>query len=274
MSKDNGGSGPRTVALVGPYGSGKTSLLESILAATGAVQRKGSVTAGNSVGDASAEARARQMSVDVNCATTHYLGERFTFLDCPGSIEFLQDTLNVLPGVDAAIVVCEPEPGKVQMLKPYLKRLEAMNIPHFVFVNKIDKASGALRDLLAFLQEASDKPLLLRQIPIWEKGAVSGFVDLALERAYVYHAHAALRNDRLVRRCAGSREGSPVRDAGEACRFRRASDGRTALGYRSAARGSVRRSRQGTVGRRSGAGADRLGRERQWHPPAAEGAAP
>ena len=190
MTKNNGGSGPRTVALVGPYGSGKTSLLESILAVTGAVQRKGTVAAGNTVGDASAEARARQMSVDVNCATTHYLGERFTFLDCPGSIEFLQDTLNVLPGVDAAIVVCEPEPAKVQMLKPYLKRLEQLGVPHFVFVNKIDKASGALRDLLAFLQEASDKPLLLRQIPIWEKGAVAGYVDLALERAYLYHPHA------------------------------------------------------------------------------------
>jgi elongation factor G len=190
MSKTNGGSGPRAVALVGPYGSGKTSLLESILAATGAVQRKGSVTAGSSVGDSAPEARARQMSVDVNCATTDYLGERFTFLDCPGSIEFLQDTLNVLPGVDAAVVVCEPEPDKVQMLKPYLKRLEALKIPHILFVNKIDKANGALRDLLSFLQEASDKPLLLRQIPIWEKGAVAGFVDLALERAYLYRPHA------------------------------------------------------------------------------------
>ena len=190
MTKDNGGSGPRAVALVGPYGSGKTSLLESILAATGAIQRKGSVTAGNSVGDSSPEARARQMSVDVNCATTHYLGERFTFLDCPGSIEFLQDTLNVLPGVDAAIVVCEPEADKVQMLKPYLKRLEQLGVPHFLFVNKIDKATGSLHDLLSFLQDASDKPLLLRQMPIWEKGAVTGYVDLALERAYVYRPHA------------------------------------------------------------------------------------
>ena len=190
MSKSNGGRGPRTVALVGPYGSGKTSLLESILAATGALQRKGSVSAGSSVGDAGAEARARQMSVDVNCATTEYLGERVTFLDCPGSIEFLQETLNVLPGVDAAVVVCEPDPNKVQMLKPYMKRLEEQGIPHFLFVNKIDKANGALRDILTFLQEASDKPLLLRQIPIWEQGAVTGFVDLALERAFVYRPHA------------------------------------------------------------------------------------
>lgn len=190
MPKSNGGSGPRTVALVGPYGSGKTTLLESLLMATGAIHRKGAVQQKNTVGDASPEARARQMSVEINCATTSFLGDHFTFLDCPGSIEFLQETLNVLPGIDAAVVVCEPEPAKVQMLKPYLKRLDDLNIPHFLFVNKIDKAGGSLRGLLTMLQDASDKPLLLRQIPIWEDNAVSGFVDLALERAYVYRSHA------------------------------------------------------------------------------------
>lgn len=190
MTRKNGGSGPRAVALVGPYGSGKTTLLESILAITGSVQRKGSVAQKNSVGDFSPEARARQMSVEVNCATAKYLDESFTFLDCPGSIEFLQDTLNVLPAIDAAVVVCEPDGAKVQMLKPFLKRLADLSIPHFLFINKIDKAPGNLRELLASLQEASDKPLLLRQIPIWEGGIVTGFVDLALERAYVYREHA------------------------------------------------------------------------------------
>ena len=189
MPKKNGGSGPRAVALVGPFGSGKTTLLESILAITGAVQRKGSVPQRNTVGDPSPEARARQMSVEVNCATTRYLDESFTFLDCPGSIEFLQETLDLLPGIDAAVVVCEPDAAKAQMLKPFLKRLSDHSIPHFLFVNKIDKANGTLRDLLASLQEASDKPLLLRQIPIWEDGVVTGFVDLALERAYVYREH-------------------------------------------------------------------------------------
>ncbi|MGB8365630.1 MAG: elongation factor G [Rhizomicrobium sp.] len=189
MSRKNGGNGPRAVALVGPYGSGKTTLLESILAATGAIQRKGMIIQKNMVGDSSPEARSRLMSVEVNCASAKYLDDDFTFLDCPGSIEFLQDTLNVLPAVDAAVVVCEPDAAKVQMLKPYLKRLADQGIPHFLFVNKIDKANGALRDLLANLQDASDKPLLLRQIPIWDNGVVSGFVDLALERAFVYREH-------------------------------------------------------------------------------------
>jgi elongation factor G len=191
MPRKNGGSGPRCVALVGPYGAGKTTLLESILSVTGAIQRKGSVPQRNTVGDASPEARARQMSVETNAANTRYMDETFTILDCPGSIEFLQETLNVLPGIDAAIVVCEPEAGKAAMLQPYLKRLADLNIPHALFVNKIDKASGAIRDLLAILQEVSPKPLVLRQIPIWENDIATGFVDLALERAYVYREHAA-----------------------------------------------------------------------------------
>jgi len=183
--------GPRCVAIVGPYGAGKTTLLESIIWITGAAHRKGSVTAGNTVGDFSAEARARQMSVEVNAATTSYLDESFTFLDCPGSIEFLQETLNVLPSVDAALVVCEPDSTKAAMLQPYLKRLAELNIPHGLFLNKIDKASGAIRDTLATLQDVAPKPLVLRQIPIWENGIAVGFVDLALERAHVYREHAA-----------------------------------------------------------------------------------
>jgi elongation factor G len=179
------------VALVGPYGAGKTTLLESILWITGAIQRKGSIQAGNTVGDSSPEARARQMSVETNCATTRYMDDSFTFLDCPGSIEFLQETLNVLPAVDAAIVVCEPESAKAGMLQPYLKRLADLGIPHGLFVNKIDKANASLRETLAILQEVSPKPLILRQIPIWENGIVTGYVDLALERAHVYREHAA-----------------------------------------------------------------------------------
>jgi elongation factor G len=183
--------GPRTVALLGPHGAGKTLLLESIATITGAVPRKGSVSAGTALGDTSPEARKRGMSLSVNVLTTRYLDEEFTFLDCPGSIEFLGDALNLLPLVDAAVVVCEPEPAKVAMLQPFLKRLSDAKIPHILFVNKFDKASGSLRTLLALLQGASDTPLLLRQIPIWDNGAASGFIDLALERAFAWRPHAA-----------------------------------------------------------------------------------
>lgn len=190
MPSASGGKGPRCVAVVGPYGSGKTALLESLLFACGAIGRKGSLAQKNTVGDYSPEARARQMSVDLNVASVVYLGQNFTFLDCPGSIEFLQDSLFAVSGVDAVVVVAEPDPAKVQMLRPYLKRLNDLAVPHLIYVNKIDKASGPVQDLFDLLQSASDRPLLLRQIPTATDGVVTGFVDLALERAFVYREHA------------------------------------------------------------------------------------
>jgi len=90
---------------VGPFQSGKTSLLEAILARTGAIRTAGSVDAGTSVGDASAEARHHKMSVGLTAATTSFMGDGYTFVDCPGSVEFAHDMRAALPGVDDAVVV-------------------------------------------------------------------------------------------------------------------------------------------------------------------------
>ena len=183
-------SGPRCIALVGPFQSGKTTLLEAILARTGAVQRQGTVDAGTTVGDASKEARHHKMSVEATFATTTFMGDNYTFVDCPGSIEFIQDMRSVLPAIDAAVVVCEADEKKVPQLQLILRELEDQNIPRFLFLNKIDKADKRVRDTIKLLQPASRAPLLLRQIPIWNGDIISGFVDLALERAYVYKEHA------------------------------------------------------------------------------------
>ncbi len=183
--------GPRCVALVGPYLSGKTTLLEAILFRTGAIERQGRVSQRSTVGDAAAEARAHGMSVELNTAFTDFLGDTYTFLDCPGSIEFMQDAHAALAGCDAAVVVCEPDEKKVPALQLILKELDRLKVPRILFINKIDKSENRLLDLLAYLQPASSTPLVLRQIPIWNNGIATGFVDLALERAFVYREHAA-----------------------------------------------------------------------------------
>ncbi|MGP0094156.1 MAG: elongation factor G [Xanthobacteraceae bacterium] len=192
MAQNGGASpkGPRCIALVGPFQSGKTTLFEALLARTGAIQRQGTVDAGTSVGDASKEARHHRMSVELSVATATFMGESYTFIDCPGSVEFIHDMRAVLPAVDAAIVVCEADDKKVPQLQLILRELEALNIPRFLFLNKIDKADRRVRDTLKLLQPASRKPLLLRQIPIWSDETIIGFVDLALERAFVYKEHA------------------------------------------------------------------------------------
>src|SRR5258707_3592388 len=189
--KESGPRGPRCIALVGPFQSGKTTLLEAILARTGAVQRQGTVETGTTVGDASKEARHHKMSVEVAVATTDFMGDSYTFVDCPGSVEFVHDMRAALPAVDAAVVVCELDEKKIPQLQLILRELEDQKIPRFLFLNKIDKADATIHDVLTVLQPASRSKLLLRQIPTFPGEIISGFVDLALERAFVYKEHAA-----------------------------------------------------------------------------------
>ncbi|WP_041321267.1 elongation factor G [Hyphomicrobium denitrificans] len=182
--------GARCVALIGPFASGKTTLLEAILARTGGISRAGSIAAKSTVGDNAPEAREHAMSVGVNVADISFLDDKFTVIDCPGSVEFAYEGTLALPACDMAVVVCEADPKRVAALQVILKQLEDAQIPHLIFLNKIDVSQTPLRDIIPGLQPASAKPLVLRQIPIWENGIATGFVDLASERAYVYREHA------------------------------------------------------------------------------------
>lgn len=185
-----GSTGPRCIAIVGPFQSGKTSLFEAILERTGAISRAGRVADGDTVGDSSAEARAHGMSIEPNVAAVQFLGEAMTFVDCPGSTEFMHEMRNVTPACDAAVVVCEADERKIPALQLILRELEEADIPRFLFINKIDTAARRIRETLALLQPASRTPLLLRQIPLWKDGIAVGFIDLALERAFIYREHA------------------------------------------------------------------------------------
>ncbi len=179
-------NGVRAVALVGPTGAGKTSLAEAMLFASGAITRLGSVEAGTTIGDSSPEARARRGSTEINLTRFEYLGDKFAVIDTPGAVGFAADGYAAMGSADMAIVVVDPEPERAALAEPILRRLDAMHIPHAVFVNKIDAARGRIRDLLEAMQPMSGAPLVARQIPIREGEKITGFVDIALERAHRY----------------------------------------------------------------------------------------
>ncbi|MGL5075516.1 MAG: elongation factor G [Waterburya sp.] len=187
---ENGIKNTRNVAIVGPYSSGKTTLLESILFVSGAITRKGTTKDGNTVGDSSTEARDRQMSVELSVASTKYQDINFTFLDCPGSVEFAQETYNTLVGAGVVIVVCEPVIEKVLTLAPLFKFLDDWEIPHLVFINKIDRNSYGYMEILEALKEVSSRPLIPQQYPIYQGDNCLGYIDLVTEQAYHYHPHS------------------------------------------------------------------------------------
>jgi len=181
-------NGTRVIALVGPAGAGKTSLAEAMLFAAGATDRLGSTANGSSIGDSSPESRQRGGSTEINLYNFEYLGDQFAIVDVPGSIGFAADGARALAIADVAIVIVDPDPARAPLAAPALRALDELGIPHLIFVNRIDHAHGRVRDLLSALQPMSVSPIIARQIPIWDGEKVSGFVDLALERAFKYRA--------------------------------------------------------------------------------------
>jgi elongation factor G len=174
MSGTKNGRSPRSVALVGPYSSGKSTLFEALLETAGAPVKR------------PADPRNRPMTTDIRLGHCTYLGDAWSILDCPGSIEFAHQTCSALAMVDIAVAVCEPTPAKAAMVAPLLKTLKDEGIPYIIFINKIDTLDGSLADTLAALQAYAASPLILRHMPIFDGPAVTGYVDLMSERAYRY----------------------------------------------------------------------------------------
>ena len=179
-------NGTRVIALVGPAGAGKTCLAEALLFASETIDRQGNTAGGSSIGDHSAEARARGGSTELNLMHFSYMGERFGLLDVPGSIGFAADGARAIAAADLAIVVVDPDPARAPLAAPALRMLDEIGLPHLVFVNRIDQARGSISELLQALQPMSVSPLIGRQIPIRGGDKVTGFVDVALERAFQY----------------------------------------------------------------------------------------
>jgi len=184
---DKAEKGARTVVIVGPYTAGKTTLLEAMLHAAGAIGRKGSIPQKSTVGDASPEARAREMTTEANLVHFNYLGETWAAIDCPGSVELQNEQRCCLTAADVAVVVAEPDPAKAPALMPLLRYLDELSIPHVIFINKLDKAVARVADILAALQGASARPLVLREVPIRSGDDVTGYVDLVSERAFAFN---------------------------------------------------------------------------------------
>ena len=174
MSGTQNGRSPRSVALVGPYSSGKSTLFEALMETAGTPVKR------------PADPRNRPATTEIRLGHCAYLGDAWTVLDCPGSVEFGYETASALAMVDLAVVVCEPAPARALTVAPLLKQLADEGVPHMLFVNKIDTLEGSVGDTLAALQGFAKSPLVLRQVPIMDGETVTGYVDVVSERAYKY----------------------------------------------------------------------------------------
>ena len=162
-------SGPRVVAIIGPYASGKSTLSDALVAAAGGPARRGTAPRGGT-----------------RIASCRYLDEAWTLIDCPGSVETMHETAAALAVADIAVVVCDPDPARALTVAPFLHQIDQVGIPALIFVNRIDSFTGRVRDTMAALQVLTSRRLVLREVPIRDGETITGYVDVVSERAYRY----------------------------------------------------------------------------------------
>lgn len=167
----------RCAVIVGAQGVGKTTLLSEMIRRAGAHPP---------AFDFSAEAKEFGTTTEPNFANFEYLGEKWSVIDCPGSVELIQSGFDLLSAADIVIIAADPDPERAGAVAQHLKFLDDNSIPHVIFINRIDEAQSRLRELLDALQAHSARPLVLRQAPLWENGKIIGAVDLVSERAWKY----------------------------------------------------------------------------------------
>ena len=246
-------AGPRSVALIGPYGSGKSTLFEALIAAAGApLKRPGDI-------------RKRVVTTEVRLGHCSFLSDRWSILDCPGSVEFAYEMEGALAAADLAIVVCEPTAGRASSVPLLLKALEEYRVPHLIFVNKIDTLAGSFDDTLAALQTHSKYPLAARQLPIREGDAVTGYIDVVSGRAFRYGANQGAEPIEIPAATPRSRETGARRTGRGAGRPGRCPLGKTDRGSRADSGGTLSAIAQGPGQRHDRRGLVWIGRARAGH---------
>jgi len=176
----------RCITIVGPSQSGKTTLMEGILHICNQIHQRGQVKDNNTLSDHLPEEHELKMSISMGISNAKFMNEEYTFIDCPGSGEFINEFLQAARISDLCVIVLEPIKEKILSLVPYFYYLNMMNIPHILFINKVDNFNFDIKDLLGSIQEYSPRPLVIRQIPIREEDKIIGAADVIHERAYIY----------------------------------------------------------------------------------------
>jgi elongation factor G len=175
----------RNIAIVGTHHSGKTTLVEGMLATCGAISRRGSVGDGTTTTDFEPECIEHLQSTCVAFAYATCGDVALNIVECPGFVDFFEETKVAMLAADAAIVVIEPDPSRIGQTKSLVDFIEAHKLPHLFFINKMDRPGADFFGTLAALQQAYGLHVVAQQIPIGAGETYRGFVDLAENTAFL-----------------------------------------------------------------------------------------
>ena len=171
----------RNICLLGHGNSGKTSLAESMLFTTGAIDRQGKVSDGNTVCDYDAEEIKRQITISASVAPVEFGGCKINVLDCPGYFDFVGEALAAIRAVEAGIILCSAKDGISVGAERSWKYLKAANVPAAFCISKCDEEHGDYYAVLDALKAKYGSIVCAVTVPMSDG---TGVIDVVHNIAY------------------------------------------------------------------------------------------
>lgn len=176
----------RNLALVGHSGAGKTSLTESLLYFTKAIDRVGKVSDGNTVSDYEKQEIKRKISIQTSIVPVEYKDYKVNFIDAPGFFDFEGEVLNALRASESALFVIDGENGIEVGTEKYWKYTENISLPRIIFVNKLDKENAKFNQVVSDLHIDFSKKIIPLTLTLGEGENFEGLIDVIDKKAFKY----------------------------------------------------------------------------------------
>ena len=180
------GANVRNVAVIGHGHAGKTSLVSAMLYTAGATQRLGRVDDGSATTDYDEEEVSRKMSIATGLACAEWGGTKINLLDTPGFNMFVHEAKQMLPVVDAALVVVDGVAGVEVVTERVWNDCEEYKTPRVIVASRMDRERADAERVLESLSDAFGRSVIPLELPIGKEKSLSGVVDLVRMKAYTY----------------------------------------------------------------------------------------
>jgi len=193
--KDYGAASIRNVCLLGHGGAGKTTLSESMLFQTGATDRFGSVTDGNTVMDFDAEEIRRKFSISTAIAPIEWGGCKINLLDTPGYFDFIGEQKQGLAVADGAIILAGGKDGVQVGTEKAWKACIDRKLPHILLISKIDEENSDFKKVFSQMKDTFGKSIIALEVPIFEDAKAVGVVNVATMKAAIHKGKEVIETD-------------------------------------------------------------------------------
>ncbi len=186
----------RNVVLVGHSGAGKTTLVEALLVATGALSRAGRVEDGTTVTDFDDAELRQHRSVSLALAPIEHAGIKVNLLDAPGYADFVGDLRAGLRGADAALFVVSAVDGIDGATRMIWDECAAVGMPRAIVVSKMDRDRADFEETVALCQRVFGDGVLPLYLPLHtDDEHVGGLIGLLSQRIFDYSSGSRTERD-------------------------------------------------------------------------------